>query len=200
MLNAQPGLTEGSDGALYGVQWFGGLHNRGDVFRLTLDGALSLIYSFTPLDGQLPNGELLQSSDGYLYGTTVLGGPFGGLGDAGTIFRVNPAGHFPEPFLRLSSARRPATAYCHGYLIEGSDGYIYGTTRGFGGGGTVFRLDKAWNQSVVHHFDIDPTNYDFLLNARLLEAEDGRLYGTAESGGTTNPVSSMGSIPRRSFR
>jgi len=72
-------------------------------------------------------------------------------------------------------------------VILGSDGKIYGTASegGAGGGGTIFRINKSGNHfEVLHSF----TNRldDSLGNecyAGLLEASDGKLYGTTLGGG-----------------
>ncbi len=178
----QPGLTEGPDGALYGVMSGGG--QSGTVFRMTLDGSYSTIHEFSGIDGSTPNGGLLAHSDGYLYGTTQLGGPSTGLGHAaGTVFRVNPAGQFSTVYVFSEDVAGDGD-FCNGYLIEASDGSIYGTTAGYLGlaGGSVFRLDAAGNESVVHLF---AHNSDDGSSPRqgLIQASDGLLYGTTVSGG-----------------
>jgi uncharacterized repeat protein (TIGR03803 family) len=70
------GVTQGSDGSLYGVASISG-------------GQISVLYGFTGgLDGAFPNGALVEGADGNFYGTTAVGGAF----KQGTIFRVTPAG------------------------------------------------------------------------------------------------------------
>lgn len=44
-------ITRGRDGALYGMTRGGGGSNRGTAFRLTLDGALTTIHSFSEEHG-----------------------------------------------------------------------------------------------------------------------------------------------------
>jgi uncharacterized repeat protein (TIGR03803 family) len=68
----------GSDGNLYGVTTAGGNSTAsGTVYKLTLGGELTTLYSFCPssgcADGQQPLG-IIQASDGNLYGTTQFGG------------------------------------------------------------------------------------------------------------------------------
>jgi hypothetical protein len=56
------------------------------VFKISTNGALTTLYSFTGLDdGGAPNG-LIQGSDGSFYGTTANTGA-GGAG-AGIVFRL----------------------------------------------------------------------------------------------------------------
>ena len=60
------------------------LHGFGTVFRVTVTGEFTSLHSFSLTDGNCPTGELMQASDGHLYGTTR----FGGSEDAGVLFRV----------------------------------------------------------------------------------------------------------------
>ena len=64
-------------------------------------------------------------------------------------------------------------------LIQGSDGYFYGTTRagGFWGRGTVFKMDAAGNVTVLHSF----TEADGSDPSALLQASDGKFYGTTRA-------------------
>lgn len=65
---------QGSNGDLYGTAEFGGTYHNGSVFRITLAGKFTNLYSFCPqsgcLDGLAPSGWLALGSDGNLYGTT----------------------------------------------------------------------------------------------------------------------------------
>jgi len=87
-------LVQGTDGNLYGTTICGGpsfdssIHNYGNgtLFRLTTNGTLSTLYSFSGGgDGRYPVGGLTQGTDGNFYGMTYGGGAFG----AGTIFRLS---------------------------------------------------------------------------------------------------------------
>jgi uncharacterized repeat protein (TIGR03803 family) len=65
-------LIQGRDGALYGMTTSGGANIRGTVFKITLGGIYTILYSFgaSPSDGALPVGGLVEASDGNFYGTT----------------------------------------------------------------------------------------------------------------------------------
>jgi len=81
----QAGLVQASNGSLYGTTWNGGSNGRGTVFKLNPDGSgYGLLYNFGSggADGQNPAGELIQASNGFLYGTTYKGG----LDGVGTVF------------------------------------------------------------------------------------------------------------------
>ena len=49
---------------------------------------LTTLVSFNGADGNSPQAQLLQGSDGNFYGTTTYGGASG----CGTVFQVTPAG------------------------------------------------------------------------------------------------------------
>jgi uncharacterized repeat protein (TIGR03803 family) len=84
--NPEAGLTQGSDGNLYGNTYLGGASNLGTVFKLTPTGTETVLHSFAggSSDGANPSANLIQSSDGNLYGSTGAGGP----GGDGTFFKV----------------------------------------------------------------------------------------------------------------
>src|SRR5579863_10278868 len=79
-------------------------------------------------DGSAPEGLLVQASDGNFYGTTVTGTSNGNGG--GTVFKISPTGHFTllNTFVadgngNFSNGKGPV-----GGLVEGKDGFLYGTT------------------------------------------------------------------------
>jgi len=79
------GLVQGSDGDFYGTTYYGGTYGPGSVLKISTNGALTTLYSFTGTnDGAYPNAGLVQGSDGSFYGTTFNGG----AGGAGTVFRL----------------------------------------------------------------------------------------------------------------
>ena len=94
------GVTEGSDGNFYGTTRAGGKFGNqtsdGTAFMLTPSGKLTTLYSFCSqvdpntlfcLDGSLPNGGVIEGSDGNFYGTTEYGGANGDPG-FGTVFKL----------------------------------------------------------------------------------------------------------------
>lgn len=135
-------------------------------------------FGFPETGAALPQAELIEASNGKLYGTTTAGGTAG----KGALFRVNKDGsdlYVLKSFgLATNDAQRPVAA-----VIEASDGLLYGTTSEGGalGRGTVFQLDKGGANFVVLH-SFDGTN-GANPEAKLLEATDGWLYGTASGGG-----------------
>ncbi|MEM6447753.1 MAG: choice-of-anchor tandem repeat GloVer-containing protein [Cyanobacteria bacterium P01_D01_bin.123] len=90
--NPAGGLIEAIDGNFYGTTRGGGnltVNNVGTIYRVTPDGLLSTLFSFSRSNndnGDAPIGELVEASDGSLYGVTRVGG----TNFNGTIFRYSP--------------------------------------------------------------------------------------------------------------
>ena len=84
-------IVQGADGALYGVDKYGGPGRDGEVFRLALDGELTALHAFSADgdDGYAPD-SIAQGSDGALYGTTCYSSDEMAR-EVGTIFRIDPA-------------------------------------------------------------------------------------------------------------
>ncbi len=92
-------LREADDGTFYGTTWFGGVLDKGTLFRMDATGVVTLLHSFYESnDGGLPFG-LVRASDGRFYGMTSQGGTFG----FGTVFRFVPGGVVTT----LHASRRP---------------------------------------------------------------------------------------------
>lgn len=83
------GLLQAADGLFYGTAPQGGLldFQGGNIFRLDAGGTLAVLHSFTTTgtDGFIPNSQLIQGTDGALYGVTGIGG----ANKHGTIFRFD---------------------------------------------------------------------------------------------------------------
>jgi len=88
------GLTQASDGNLYGTTSQGGGSAYGTVFQITPAGVERVLYTFSLLNsnqadtyGADPQAGLIQASDGNFYGTTFRGG----ANSLGTIFKLELA-------------------------------------------------------------------------------------------------------------
>jgi len=192
-------LIEGKDGALYGTTADGGAYGDGTVFRITPQGAYSIIYSFgaSPTDGIGPVAGVIQASDGNFYGTTADGGanhciqiPQTG-GNCGTVFKLTPAGQ--ETVLYSFGGSVSDGVEPIGGLLQAKDGNFYGTTLTGGAGtcgpsalpyncGTVFRITPTGVETVMHSFATFPGD-GIAPQGTLIQASDGAFYGTTPSGG-----------------
>ena len=182
--NPGGGLVRGSDGNLYGTTYIGGTSNSGTVFKISTNGALMNLYSFTGgNDGANPQAALVQGADGNLYGTTQGGG----TGNSGTVFQISTNGALTGlySFSGGSDGGSPEAG-----LVQGSDGNLYGTTYGGGvstpngGNGTVFQISTNGVLTSLYSFSGGNDGANPL--AALVQGGDGNLYGTTFIGGTNN--------------
>jgi uncharacterized repeat protein (TIGR03803 family) len=138
--------------------------------------------------GDSPIGQLIEGTDGKLYGTTSRTG--NGFAGDGTVFRVNKDGSGFAVLWRFGTVPFDGSNSWAG-LVQGSDGSFYGTT--FLGGtnnlGTVFRLSSAGNGGYTNKTlkSFTGINGDGANPAgNLIFGTDGFLYGTTVNGGTNN--------------
>jgi len=197
-------LIQATDGSLYGTTGGGGAcgyqYGCGTVFRITSGGKLETIYNFCALancaDGSNPQAGLVQAPDGSFYGTTGEGGdsscnaPFG----CGTIFKITAEGKLTT----LHQFSGDDGAFPMAALILASDEDFYGTTwRGgisneqcaFNGGptgcGTVFKITPRGVFTLLYRFCSQTNCTDGTLPlGSLVQATNGKFYGTASAGGT----------------
>lgn len=178
------GLVQASDGNLYGTAADGGTNDDGVVFRVTTNGVLTPLYSFTGAhDGADPRGGLVQASDGNLYGTTADGG----TNSDGTVFRITTNGTLKSLY---SFTGGHDGTFPEATLVQASDGNLYGTTYQGGisnslpGYGAVFRITTNGLLTPLYSFTNGFDGADPV--AGLVQASDGNLYGTTEAGGTNH--------------
>src|SRR5262245_29490101 len=126
-----------------------------------------------------PHGGLLQTPDGFLYGTTMEGGPEG----HGTIFKMTTNGVLAE-VLPLDS---PSGSGPFASLTKGPDGNLYGTAGGGGayGRGSVFKVTINGPMTVTNLHSFNGADGQ-LPRAPLLLGMDGNLYSTTAGNGVTN--------------
>jgi uncharacterized repeat protein (TIGR03803 family) len=85
-------LVQATDGKFYGNTQLGGANSCmcGTLFKITAGGALTTLHSFDMTDGAVPTGDLLQSTNGTLYGVTSSGGNSSNNGNnAGTVYSLS---------------------------------------------------------------------------------------------------------------
>lgn len=139
------------------------------------------ILTFGPsaLLGSAPRGQLIEASDGFLYGTTYQGGS----NNLGTVFKVAKDGSGLVRLCNFTNAMFSTAG-----VIEGPGGALYGTTSGGGASnaGTVFRLEKDGSGfRVLHDFGSFAGDGNTPLGG-LVVADNGAFFGTAVGGGLSN--------------
>lgn len=172
----QTGMALDARGSLYGTTMGGGAFGQGTVFQVGGGGTKIVLYSFTGgADGAGPGAGLMWAQ-GNLYGTTVWGGASG----VGVVFKVNKTGKETV----LHSFTGGIDGACpQGVLMRDAQGNLYGTTSGGGaaGNGTVFKVDTAGEETVLHSFTGTPDGA--VSYGGLVLDPQGNLYGTTSGGG-----------------
>jgi len=182
------GVVFDTHGNLYGTTAFGGSYQSGNVFELSPnpDGSWSetVLYTFTGgADGSQPCSAVTLDSAGNVFGTTPLGGAFGG----GVVFKLtNSNGTWTESTIYNFSGA--AGAHPSSKINFDSAGNAYGTASsgGTSGGGVVYELSQGnggnWNATVLHSFT---GKVDGSAPNGLVFDSTGNLYGGAAGGGST---------------
>jgi uncharacterized repeat protein (TIGR03803 family) len=172
-------LVQDSDGSFFGTTYRGGMNNAGTVFKISADGVLTSLYSFTGgNDGAEPFAGLVHGSDGSFYGTTYSGG----TNNVGTVFKISTNRDLTSLYSFTGSNDG---SYPNG-LVLGSDGNFYGTASGGGTNeaGTVFKISANGVLTSLHSFT--GGNDGAAPFATLLQGSDGNFYGTSDGGGTND--------------
>ncbi|HEY6273837.1 MAG TPA: choice-of-anchor tandem repeat GloVer-containing protein [Terriglobales bacterium] len=178
------GLVQASDGNFYGTTQEGGsvpCHGGacGTVFRITPEGVLTSLHSFTDsgAEGAGPSGTLIQATDGNLYGTTGGGGHGQDCfhGGCGTVFKITLQGVYTTlADLNITDGSGPFG------LIQGTDGNFYGAANQGGSGecncGSIFEVTPAGVLTPLHSFNTSGGGY--MPFSSPIQATNGTFYGT----------------------
>ncbi|MGB2661723.1 MAG: choice-of-anchor tandem repeat GloVer-containing protein [Candidatus Omnitrophota bacterium] len=137
---------------LYGMAYMGGGFYAGTVFSMQTDGlGFTNLYDFTwtPIDGQMPYGDLVLDS-GTLYGMTSQGGEL----SAGTIFSIGTDGLGFTLLKEFSQLPADGSNPQSSLIID--SGTLYGMTNsgGVDGCGTIFSVgNDGSNFTTLYEFD-----------------------------------------------
>lgn len=183
--NPYGGLVQSGNGALYGTTRNGGTNNLGTVFKITTNGILTTLVTFNGTNGSAPLTGLLLASDGYLYGTTFTGG----VSNKGTIFQMTTNGvlNVLISFPGGTNGSAPEAG-----LIQGMDGYLYGTTYA---GGNLFQART--NGVITNLLVFTGTSGPYLgkvPHGKLVQDAYGNLYGTTYQGGIYDAPYGWGTV------
>jgi uncharacterized repeat protein (TIGR03803 family) len=174
-------LMQSLDGKLYGMTYDGGANNQGVLFQYDpATSAYSKKLDFAgAANGSKPKGSLMQASDGKLYGMTNQGGLF----DAGILFQYNPS---ISSFAKKTEFGGIDPTGFSASLMQASDGMLYGTSElgGVHNAGVLFQYNPV-TFTYTKKLDFDETNGSHNFTG-LMEASDGKLYGTSLEGGVNN--------------
>jgi uncharacterized repeat protein (TIGR03803 family) len=151
----------------------------------------SVLYNFAsvPGTGAWSKAPLLRDSTGNLYGTTSANTSVGGNG---LVFKIDAQDEYS---ILYSFAGVPDGYNPTGALIEDGEGNLYGTTLDGGAyyGGTVFKLAKTGEETLLHSFS-GSTGDGIAPYAGLIRDGSGDLFGTTTYGGTGSCSGGCGTV------
>jgi uncharacterized repeat protein (TIGR03803 family) len=169
-------LIQDASGNLYGTTSAGGAFADGTVFELQpASGIVTVLASFNGTNGSNPEGDLVEDSNGNLFGTTESGG----IG-SGTLYELPRGSGTIKVIASFASTlgQQPM-----GHLVEDSSGNFFGTT--FSGGssneGSVFEVSSDTGTiTTLATFSGSNGAYP---EGGIIEDSSGNLFGTTEYGG-----------------
>ena len=175
-------LTVSSNGKLYGMTSVGGANNLGTIYEYTTSPAtVTTVFSFNGANGSTPYASLVESSSGKMYGMTYAGGTNG----HGVIFEFNPA---TSTVIKLFDFNNASTGSApRGNLIQASNGKLYGMTSAGGSNaqGVLFEFNLT-TSTFTKRADFNSLTSGANPYGSLYQSPNGKLYGTAYTGGANN--------------
>jgi uncharacterized repeat protein (TIGR03803 family) len=187
--NPIAGLVQAADGGLYGTTSEGGANSGGTVFKISLTGMLTTLYSFCSqpgcLDGLLSSAGLVKAPNDSFYGTTRAGGGNGN----GTVFKITRSGTLTTLYSFCSQGGCADGSRPLAGLVLATDGNFYGTTSGNGAGnaGTVFKISPGGTLKTLYSFCSQNGCVDGKYpETAVIQDSNGSLYGTTVAGGAGN--------------
>ncbi|HEV2379439.1 MAG TPA: choice-of-anchor tandem repeat GloVer-containing protein [Terriglobia bacterium] len=188
--NPYAGLVADGVGNLYGTTSAGGDltgcsgYGCGVAFKLDPSGKETVLNTFSGgADGSSPEAGLIRGASANLYGTTFGGGAYG----AGVVFKLDSSGNETVLYAFTGGADG---ANPQAGLVADEAGNFYGTTdwggnlsacSGFGGCGTVFKLEASGTETALYTFNGGADG--FAPYGGLVRDTAGNLYGTTAYGG-----------------
>lgn len=174
-------ITSYSQTQLWGMTTTGGEWNAGCIFKTDGSGNDQVLkHSFFRKDSWFPKqSDLLQATDGKLYGMTSQGGIY----NLGALFCYDPITFTYTKKIDFDGTTNGS--YPYGSLIEAVDGKFYGMTKngGINNKGVLFQFDPV-SSTYIKKLDFAGATNGSLPQGSLFQAADGMLYGMTERGGT----------------
>jgi uncharacterized repeat protein (TIGR03803 family) len=173
-------LMQAKNGKFYGMTTNGGKYDDGVLFSYSLDSAVfKVLHHFKDSStGANPSGDLIQATNGLLYGMTSSGGIY----NKGVIFSYHIGS---SKFTTRYNFNDTNGAEPRGTLTQ-VGGRLYGVTRTGGnntGKGAIFSIDTTKYKITLHN-SFGGQNGESPMG-KLIMANNGRLYGVCVAGGVT---------------
>jgi len=186
------GLIADKAGNDYGTTTGGGICNSsvgfGTVFKITPDGAGSVVYAFQGGSaGEFPTGGVIADEKGNLYGAIGGGDPAGCSEGCGFVFEITTKSKMRVVYNFQGGSDGDSP---YGALLMDKMGNIYGTTLGGGGTscddgfgcGTVFKITPGGAETVLYAFQGGSDGWR--PETGVIADSAGNLYGTTTAGGS----------------
>ncbi len=169
-------LLSASDGLLYGTTASTRKSDWGELIRYNIEtGEMTVLHDFDGTLGRNPKSSLIETGDGFFYGTASTGGEF----DNGTLFKFK-AGSDPISIYSFPEAIEAFEGHPLFKLVQGRSGVLFGLTQSPAGQSSLFQYDLREGYQRLHEFNL-------LTGATpagsLLQLEEGGYLGSTQSGG-----------------
>ncbi len=180
-------LLQADNKKLYGMTKAAGVNNMGTLFEYDVaKQQYTILVDFDGTNGKAPKtNNLIQASNGKLYGMTPEGGDY----NSGVIFEYNLA---TNTFTKLIDLHDTLGKAPHGdlYQVDNADSIIfYGLTSDGG----------EYNHGVLFKYNLTDSSYRVVKSfedyynkegsepyGSMMQADNGKLYGLTFKGGTQN--------------
>ncbi len=173
-------LLEASNGKLYGLTSNGGTNSAGVLFEynITTDTFTKRHDFSNSTTGSIPLGKLVQAANSKMYGVTSVGG----TNNKGVLFEYNTSNHSISAKINFGVNNISYNPY--GGLCITSNNHIFGITK-YGGHachGVLFEYNPL-SGTFYDRIDLNESKDPFNPWGNLIQASNGKLYGTTYSGG-----------------
>jgi uncharacterized repeat protein (TIGR03803 family) len=150
------GLMQRSDGVVFGTHTGGSITI---VYSIDRTGNYREVHRFSLSEGEALGLDLIEASDGNLYGVTSSG-----------VFRIDSS----DTLTSLQTASGPPPVD----LTLGADVRLYGVTEvgGLDDIGTIITIELAGTRTTIYEFSIGEGGHAHPFS--VIQTRDGRFYGT----------------------
>ena len=183
---ANPGgrVIQAVDANLYGTAASAGSNNVGFIYVCSMNGNYTNLFSFVSAStGGSPSGRLVQTTDGSLYGVTMVGSTNG----YGAVYRM-----LTNTFVvnTLAAFNNVNGAYPVGGLLQSPvDGYLYGVCSTFSNVGNIFQASTNLTAGALTNMAVFSTTNGATPSSMLVyDTNTTNFYGVTSAGGNGNGV------------
>jgi len=174
-------LVQGTNGLLYGLTYGYGTYGDGVIFSCDTNlNNYTVLHNFNTASGKNPCASLLLAKDGKFYGTANGGGK----NALGVLFSFDPVTltYTDEYDFAKTTGNTP-----RGSLIQLANGKLFGmaNTGGSASVGAIFSFDPV-TKVYTDLYNFNTTTSGDGPNGDLVQAANGKLYGTTGGGGTNS--------------